>query len=428
MKNHLLSLIAVCCFISLLVAPSVSAQIIYIGDPSSAATQKRFNEIFSKNQDSESVPVALAELLPENTINTADLALTFPKHKIPFELLKVKLPVLTDYTDTLVVLWYLRKPENVKAGTVNVMLIAQDAQKKLAYFIDENNNRDLSDDGSPFFFEEGEKQRQVDIEDKRIGTLSFVLQNLEAAVAAPAQPEIAPYGTNEKSEKVVIAPDEKPPFAIHFISGLSSGSGKALLSYRELPRPDSDESDKTYTYNASYYASLHTTMGIAASLYNFYIGVSGSMELFEVGEQYLVEEFSKQGVPSRQLNHNTGYWPNMRLNLNGFMEYDFVIVNNLRFAPTASFTRYNFIQNHSFVLNGEKDINDYFTERYSYSFGGKVKYAVNNKSLFFLEVSSRFNHFNASSYFPYLEPESFNMKFKQFYGGIGLQVKLASFK
>lgn len=427
MKVCLLSLSAICCLWLLLVALPASAQIIYVGDASSAATLKRFSEIFSKNQDSESVPVALAELLPENTINTADLAIAFPKHKIPYELLKIELPVLSAYTDTLVVLWYLRRPENVKAGTVNVMLIAQDADKKLAYFIDENNNRDLTDDGSPLFFKEDEQQRQVDIEDRRLGTLSFILQNLEAAVDAPSQADVMPASVPMKPEKVVITPDRKP-FAIHFISGLSSGSGKATLNYRELPRPDSDESDKTYTYKASYYASLNATMGVAASLYNFYIGVSGSMELFEVGEQYLIEEFNKKGVPSRQINHNTGYWPTMRLNLSGFVEYDFVIVDNLRFAPTASFTRYNFIQDHSFLLNGEKDINQYFTERYSYAFGGKVKYAVNDKSLLFLEVFRRYNHFDASSYFYYLEPGSFNMKFKQFYGGIGLQVKLFSFK
>lgn len=427
MKINLLILLAFCGFLSAFVGFPASAQIIYIGDPSSAATQKRFSEIFNKDQDSASVPVALAELLPDNTVNTAGLALAYPKHKIPFELLSLKLPELAGYSDTLIVLWYLHRPENVKAGTVNVMLIAHDTNKKLAYFIDENNNRNLADDGDPLFFKKCEEHRQVDVQDRRLGTLSFMLQNLEAAVAIPVQPDAMPAGASKKTEKVVIVLDEKP-FAIHFISGLSSGSGKASLNYRELPRPDSDESDKTYNYHASYYASLNATMGAAASLHNFYIGVSGSMELFEVGEQYLVEEFSKQGVPSRQLNHNTGYWPNMRLNLSGFIEYDFIIVKNLRFAPTASFTHYNFIKSHSFVLNGEEDINQYFTERYSFSFGGKIKYAINDKSFLFLEVFRRYNHFDASSYFAYLEPESFNMKFNQFYGGAGLQIKLFSYK
>lgn len=411
----------------LLIALPAKGQIIYIGDPSSAATQKRFKEIFSKNQDSESVPVALAELLPENTVNTADLSLAYPNHKIPFELLKINLPDLSAYRDTLVVLWYLRRPENVKAGTVNVMVIARDANQKLAYFIDENNNRDLADDGEPLFFKQGEQQRQIDVEDRRIGTLSFTLQNLETVVVtAPRQPE--PVHDAHPTPVSGVVNQKAGPFAIHFISGLSSGGGKASLSYRELPRPDSDEKDKTYTYEASYYASLNTNIGVAASLYHFYAGVSGSLEIFEVGEQYLVKEFSKQGVASRQLQLNTGYWPNMRINLNGFIEYDFLIGSSLRLAPTASYTRYDFIERHSFVYNGEREINQYFTDRYSYSFGGKIKYSVNEKSLLFFEVFKRYNHFDASSYFAYVEPESFSMRFNQFYGGVGLQLKLISSK
>ncbi|WP_162053596.1 hypothetical protein [Pontibacter pamirensis] len=369
--------------------------------------------------------MALAKLHPDNTVNTADLAKAYPKYKIPFELLTLSLPELSGYTDTLIVLWYLRKAERVRTGAVNVMLIALDENQELSYFIDRNNNQNLADDGSPYLFKEGEQQRQVNIEDRRIGTLSFMLQNLEAAIAAPVQPESLHKDIASVPESPVLT-REREAFALHFISSLSSGGGKASLNYREMPRPDSDEEDKKYTYGASYYASFNTTIGVAASLYNFYVGVSGSVEMFEVGEQHLIKEFNKRGEAFRQVQPNTGYWPSKRINLSGFIEYDFLIGSSLRFAPTLSYTRYNFIESHSFVYNGERDINQYFTDRYSYSFGGKIKYSVTEKSLLFFEVFKRYNHFDGSSYFPNIEPETFSMKFNQLYGGIGFQLKLTS--
>lgn len=425
MKNRLLSLVVICCFISLVVAPSVSAQIIYIGDPSSAATQKRFEELFSQNQDSASVPVALAKLHPENTINTADLAKAYPDYRIPFELLTLKLPELPGYTDTLIVLWYLHKIESKRAGAVNVMLIARNENQKLAYFIDRNNNRNLADDGSPLFFNQGEQQRQIDVRDRRIGSLSFMLQNLEAAQATPEQPEQLYKGAAPVVESPVLT-REKSAFAIHFVSALTSGTGDATISYMELPRPNTDETDKRFTYTATYYASLNANVGVATSFHNLYVGVSGGFELFEVGEQNLIEEFKRKGKDYREVTPNTGYWPKMRTNINGFIEYDIFISNSLRLAPAISYTRYNYIQSQSFIYNGEREINQYFTDRYSYSFGGKLKYSVTEKSILFLEFSKRYNYFDASSYFAHLDPASFNMKFNQIYGGVGLQLKLAT--
>ncbi|MDX5419239.1 MAG: hypothetical protein LPK09_08470 [Hymenobacteraceae bacterium] len=408
------------------------AQVIYPigGDKYSSATTKLFDEAYNAAKDSAAVPVLLTKLLKGNNVDTSPLAQAFPKYKIPSVLLPVALPNLSAYTDTVAVLWYLRNPFRPSVGVVNVMLIAQKPDQGLVYFVDNNNNGNFLDDGKPFEFKPGEQQRQVQVRDNRIGEVGLLLRNL----APTPVPAVAGKASNQKDRqeegmddwKIDVA-DSGKNFAVHFIGGLSSGSGNATMFYRVKDKPDSDERNKSYTYSAKYFASLQTSLGLALSYRNLYIGGSGSYELSQVGEQNLTTRYEKAGAPAQHFLNNQGSWPYTRLNLTVFAEYDIPLTETLRIAPMVSYTRYNLLTEHPFNIFGEAKLNDYFLDRYAYSYGGKIKYEASGRTMLFVELYKRVNHFDASSYFPDIVEGSFNMDLKQTYGGIGIQVKMFDF-
>ncbi|MBD1398608.1 hypothetical protein H9Q13_15655 [Pontibacter sp. JH31] len=427
MKKRLLSICPYALVAALLlIGTGVSyAQVIYPigGDKYSSATSKLFDEAYNAAKDSADVPVLLTKIRKGSNVDTSPLAQAFPKYRIPSLLLPVALPNLSAYIDTVAVLWYLRNPLRPSVGVVNVMMIAQKPDGGLVYFVDSNNNGNFMDDGKPFEFKPDEKQRQVEIRDNRVGEVSLLLQNL-----APT-PIVETLESEKKSTRSwsVNETDVNKKFGVHFIGGLSSGSGNATMFYRVKDKPDSDERNKSYTYSAKYFASLQTSLGLALSYRNLYIGGSGSYELSQVGEQNLTTRYEKAGKPAQQFLNNQGSWPYTRVNLTVFAEYDIPLNRTLKFAPKVSYTRYNLLTEHPFKVFGEAKLNDYFLDRYSYSYGGKVKYKASGRTMLFVELYRRVNHFDASSYFPDIVEGSFHMDLEQVYGGIGVQVKMFDF-
>lgn len=408
------------------------AQVIYPigGDKYSSATSKLFDEAYNASKDSSAVPVLLTKFLKGNNVDTSPLAQAFPKYKIPAVLLPVALPNLSAYTDTVAVLWFLRNPIRPSVGVVNVMLIAQKPDQGLVYFVDSNNNGSFLDDGKPFEFNPGEQQRQVVVRDNRIGEVALLLQNL-SPTPVPATVAETPQRESRQEEGIdewrINANDSRKNFGVHFIGGLSSGSGDATMFYRVMDKPDSDERNKSYTYSAKYFASLQTSLGLALSYRNLYIGGSGSYELSQVGEQNLTTRYEKAGVPAQHFLNNQGSWPYTRLNLTVFAEYDIPLTKTLKIAPMVSYTRYNLLTEHPFKIFGEAKLNDYFLDRYSYAYGGKIKYVASGRTMLFVELYKRVNHFDASSYFPDIVEGSFNLELNQTYGGIGVQVRMFDF-
>ncbi|GAB3200700.1 hypothetical protein GCM10027293_22070 [Pontibacter aydingkolensis] len=357
-------------------------------------------------------------------IDTTPLAKEFPKHKIPYIKLPVALPDLQGYADTVAVLWYLRNPLRPSSGVINVMLIAQKKNQELVYFIDSNNNNNFLDDGKPFHFKPEEKQKEVEIYDNRIGgSVTLLLHNL-MPVNTPLAQKHTPEAEQNKTgleKKQVYKPRA---FGLIFIGGLSSGSGDASMFFRVKNQPDSDERNMSYHYTAKYFASLNTSLGLAFSFRNFYIGGSGSYELSQVGEQNMRVRYEKGSAYVNQFLNNQGSWPYTRFNFTLFTEYDIPLNKKLRLTPMVSYTRYELLTEQPFTFSGAAKLNDYFHDRYAYSYGGKVKYVLTDRSMLFVELYKRENFFDASSYFSDIEEGSFKMSLKQVYGGVGIQVRV----
>lgn len=401
------------------------SQVVYPigGDKYSSATNRLFDESYNASKDSAAVPVLLTKII-RNSVDTRPLAMAFPKYKIKAMQLPLGLPDLSAYTDTVAVLWYLRNPMRTSVGVVNVMLIAQKPDNTLVYFVDSNNNRTFLDDGKPFQFKDNELQREVAIRDNMLGEVSLLLRNLSPTPSSPEQMAVKTQkATSTKTGRTSESSFNKR-FGAHFIGSLSSGSGGASMFYRVMDKPDSDERNKSYNYTSRYFASLQTSAGIAVSFYNLYAGVSASYELSQVGEQNMVVKYEKAGRPVSQFQNNQGSWPYTRIHTTFFLEYDIPLTQKLKIAPVVSYSRYNFLQKQPFKIFGQEELNDYFLDRYTYAYGGKIKYSVSERGALFLEVYERVNHFDATSYFPDIVDGSFNMKLKQFYGGVGFQIRM----
>ncbi|MDX5421503.1 MAG: hypothetical protein LPK14_04560 [Hymenobacteraceae bacterium] len=424
MKNKLLHVTAF--FVLALVFPErVSAQILYPtkGDQFSSATHKLFDEAYNQKQDSVTVPVVLVKFLASgNQVSTAALVEGYPKYNIPNLLLSLELPDLTAYSDTTVALWYLRKPERPTVGAVNAMLIVQAGQNEYAYFIDKNNNRNFTDDGGPMTFKRGEKQREVKINDRWIGSVEIVLQNL-ASEPLVLQEDSAPL---TPVQPAVSTPRRNGAVTFHFISSLTSGSGDAFMQFDQLIDPAKpEEGSKNYKYEATYYASLNFNVGVAVSYRNLYLGVGGGAELLQIGQQDLtLVTTNKDGVRHSQFLNNRGNWPKTRAQVNAFAEYDIRLTRSLFLAPAVSYSRFKFLSGQSFTPEENRTDKVDYKDSYFYTLGGKVKYALNDKTLLFIEIFQKQNHFDASSYFHSIKPDSFEMGLKQVYGGIGVQVRL----
>ena len=434
MKKHLqrLAILVLSVLFLLLKIETVSAQILYPigGDQYSSATSKLFNEAYNPSMDSADVPVILTKISRSRSVDTTPLMKAFPHHRIPSLTIPVALPDLSGYIDTLAILWYLRNPMRPSIGVVNVMLIAQTPNHEFVYFVDSNNNGSFLDDHEPFQFRAGEKERQVQIRDIRLEEVTLLLRNLAPDVSPTIyknqSPAAMPATANQEEPMQIIDKENQSAkrFGIHFIGGLSSGSGDASMYFRVLDKPDSDETNKAYHYTAKYFASLNTQLGIAFSYRNFYLGGSGSYELSQVGEQNLTTRLDKSGTPTSRFQNNQGNWPYTRFNMTFFAEYDIPLSSKLKLAPIVSYTSFNILTEQPFRIFGEAKLNDYFRDRYTYSYGGKLKYVVSDKAMLFAELHRRENHFDASSYFPDIVDGSFKMKLNQIYGGVGVQVRV----
>jgi hypothetical protein len=63
----------------------------------------------------------------------------------------------------------------------------------------------------------------------------------------------------------------------------------------------------------------------------------------------------------------------------------------------------------------DKNINDFFTDRTHYNFGGRFKVLLNAKAYFGLSIIRRVTEFDASNYFNDIRPETFEQSYKQTY-------------
>lgn len=414
-------------FIVLLSHSSVLAQIFYPtnGDIYSSATSKLFNEAYNVQLDSAKVPVVLMELQQQaNTVTTDLLMEKYPNLEVPKLNITMELPALEGFTDRVVAMWFLRKPEAGGQGVVNVMLLAKNEEQQYVYFVDFNNNRNFNDDGGAVTFEYSEKQKEVVIYDQWLGELPLILQNISEQKETP---RLASEQKYKKPDSMLVA----KPFKLHFLASVSSGSGDAFIEFTEpAGAGQSNSGGETYhKYIATFYASMNVNVGLAVSYKNLYIGAGGGVELFQVGEQdLLINKYDANGnLSASQYINNKGNWPNSRARVTALAEYDIPITKALAFTPAISYSRFSFLSKQSFVQGDDRGMKDLLKDSYSYSIGGKVKYDVTSRSKLYLEVNRKVNSFDASEYFVNAKSGSFDTELKQIYGGVGVQFLLTGF-
>jgi len=104
----------------------------------------------------------------------------------------------------------------------------------------------------------------------------------------------------------------------------------------------------------------------------------------------------------------TGFWPSKLLYLTLSAYYDFRVKNIFFLAPTISFSHYLYINaNKYFDESQNGNIENNFNNRYSYSLGLKLKYAINYKYSLFLASNYTTNLLDASSYFNNIDKNTY---------------------
>lgn len=257
--------------------------------------------------------------------------------------------------------------------------------------------------------------------------LCFILFYL-GEVVAQQSPNLPPPVVAIKSKSEFRHPDIL--FGAQIFSSLGFGSGSGSMSFfPQEPPPKFVDQEYVVTVNTSFRYSL----GASFQYKKFQIGIVGGPEVYQVGEQMLRTTFreTSPAVIQRLRNSrnyiwldentyvirtpNTGAWPRYIFHYGVFADYNFNIGKKFRFAPTAGFNKYFYFATEPFELANDRNLNDFFTDRTQYNFGGRFKILLNQKAYLGVGIIHRITQFDASTYFNDIRPETFERSYHQTY-------------
>jgi len=185
---------------------------------------------------------------------------------------------------------------------------------------------------------------------------------------------------------------------IHFKLGFSGGIGNGYTEMSYTPiLPDS-------VFSIYYNADIKTAYSLKMHINTSYKKTNLS---FILAYQKLYFETNTRAITSISSSKKihtdykpNGLWPSKLLYTTFSLSYDFYLKNHIFLSPSLSFSKYFYINaNKHFDKTHTGTIENNFKNKYSYSFGLKLKYAINYKYSIFIEFSSTTNLLDASSYF-----------------------------
>ena len=247
-------------------------------------------------------------------------------------------------------------------------------------------------------------------------------------LVAQQSPNMAPPVVAIKSKSELRHPDII--YGAQIFSSLGFGSGSGSISFiPQEPVPKFVDQEYVVTVNTS----MRYSIGAAFEYKKFQIGLSAGPEVYQVGEQMLRTTFreTSPAVIQRLRNSrnyiwldentyvvrtpNTGAWPRYIFHYGIFADYNFNISNKVRFAPTVGINKYSYFATESFLNSNDRSINDYFTGRTQYTFGGRFKILLNEKTYLGVGVIYRITDFDASRYFDDIRIDTFEQSYHQTY-------------
>ncbi len=247
-------------------------------------------------------------------------------------------------------------------------------------------------------------------------------------IVAQNTPNLPPPVVTIKSKSELRHPDFL--YGVQFYSSLGFGSGSGSMVFLpEEPQPKLVNQEYVVTVNTS----LRYSLGASFQYKKFQLGVLAGPEVYQVGEQILNKSIREPNPTTRAdlrkdfaftwldeetyvtQRPNTGAWPRYIFHYGLFADYNINLGKTFRFAPTAGINKYFYFATEPFEKNNDKNLNDFFTGRTQYNFGGRLKILLNSKAYFGVSVLRRITQFDASTYFNDIRPETFEQSYNQTY-------------
>ncbi len=350
-----------------------------------------------------------------DTLSTATLNASNPG-TTPFaiEQRRITLPDMSGMPDTLVLMAGLENPQGER--TVNIMLIGN-MRDRLAYFVDDNNNGDFTDDGPCTTFRKSEQIKKVIIrQEGQREPFEYLMYDLVRNEDYLRQKGIVLFKRQSPPVKRYQVPLLGNASRLNLSVNFATGSGEESFAYT-----GADSANKEYSTVIDAVFQLNTSLSYAYRHLN--VGVSLAVEANQVGRSH----YSIDGF----VNYNIGTWPRTRVIYGLFAEYDFRLYRNLYLTPVYHFFWYQHLQEGNFggysaELNRDMSFRQIFRDKTGQRYGGKLKIPISERVLFFAELTYVRNHFRLNE--PFIReahaPGSVDTRYDTFNYGFGVQFLL----
>jgi hypothetical protein len=364
--------------------------------------------------DTIGVPYWIIEYT-DSVVSTSFFASLYPNVPIDSSEYEIIPPDLSFTLDAVVIMWYLRNVTPREKGIINFMMITLHQDSTIYYHVDFNNNRNFTDDGPPFAFSANKQFEEVSIVDNNI-VYDFRVNNL--AYIEPRSFSLRPIDRDMMWK----AKDIKPAF--WFSLSFGTGRGKPEMAYT----PEQPSDTQLVQYTAQVDASFELKVRAGISFYRFNLGAVASYEKEETSStnEYIYIT-AHDGSTEKQINNNTGNWPEYKFSYGLNISYDIPIVRPLRLTPYFGIGSWVYTKDQLFLKKGgheDRYITDYIKNKLYINYGLELKFLISQSSAFFFHAGFKQNYYDASEYFYDADPTAFTQKYDLFYFGAGVLFRL----
>lgn len=356
-------------------------------------------ETGSYNEQIEtSIPMYVTE--PVNGIfTTQEFAEQFPHVRILEERFQIDYPVMTGYSDTLYIFWFLRDVAFSDRGVTNLIVVGLKENGELHYFIDNNNDYIYSGDETSFSFTPEEPSRKIVMTYN--GKNEYLLGN---PLYSPPEKNLA-----ERVEIIDSWDIKRRKVNPYFTGAFSFGNGEAAISYVPV-----NPAVNKLEYFAGIFASLRLSVGVGVEYRGLDLRGWVAAEILDYDEIHRNEYVDGD----RNVVYNKGVWMKNKLYAGIEVAYKFKLTQMLFLGPGIGWSWWHTVGNKPIdpELSYDPSARYYNTSTLEYFI--KMEILASQSSKIELRLFSSDTSLDAIDFFPDYSSD-YKSRYKQIYFGAG---------
>ena len=272
-----------------------------------------------------SIPMAVIEPDDKGIFNTSRFAAAFPDLNIEVEKFGIEYPDLSNYIDTIYVVWFLKDMSYKRSGQSNIIIFAVTPEQDVHYYFDNNNDRIFSPGETVLDFEPDEKDMEIPmtINEKN----EYLFSNPFYDPERVKESKKVNYDAWKAIENKINS---------YFFGGFSFGRGDAYVSYNS-----SRSTIDRIEYFGGIFASGRFTIGAGIDWRHLNLQGWGAFEVLDYDEtwRYVYTDMGQN------IDYNTGVWMKKKLYAGIELGYDFQLTRSFSIGPAVSYSLYKVIGN-----------------------------------------------------------------------------------